>query len=748
MKKNRFFSFSLYREGLRQIRVFAIVALVLMFLTMGISFAENCIEMIQYEKIGGITQAVANPMDLNPLLITTFLLCAPVMTILLFKFMNKRNQSDFYHAIPHPRQCVAVSFLAAAFTWIVIMIVTPTLCGALLYRLFLSKAWTLDIALVFSGILNTIVLSLLLMSAFFLAMTITGTGFSNGIVALLILFLPRFFLTIINAVFAYDIIPASSLSFPFGPYNMFFNLFFASGDEGLFPFNWAALLYTVGLVILYLVLGLILFKRRPSEAAGNPAPSRKVQAFHRIVLTCAIAFPLTLLFVSEPPTDAESVLLYVVGYIGAIIAYFIYELLSTRTVRNMVKIIPGLLIVAVACIGGTLISRGFYNLLLNDIPKAENVKEIYIEGLGDRYSLDESYAFAPDNSYYYFDEKTGEIPITDEACIQITTACLDRAVEQLKKDSNTLVFPEQYWAKVKFVCKNGHTVTRLVPIFPNEEDFDTLKTTLSSLPAYKNIYVNLPEWKDNFATDLSCGIPFEVLSADQRRELYLSLQKELKTVSADNWIAQVSGEEYIPDFATLYVYIPQNGKTLYMTLPIGDLTPETYRLLQKTIAAHNNPKEFKEAMTLPTNLSHNTFNYNNWNIDVNFVHDGKYVQRGGFGAREPFFNDDGSNRTLTEEEIARLINQWNDAVTYIVDHSVAEFDVSKDYISVNGYRDHSDINSNDFQNFYLFLPVEDSTVAQELLGLNEFEYPYETPLVEQFVPDNSEGEVIEEFLID
>lgn len=748
MKKNSIFSFSLYREGLRQTRVFAIVSLVLMFVTMGISFAESCIEMIQFDKIGGVTQGVADPIDLNPLLIATFLLCAPVMTILLFRFMNKRNQSDFYHAIPQPRQCIAVSFLVSAFTWIVIMAVAPTLCGALLFRLFLAKAWTVEIGLVLSGILNAVVISLLLMSVFFLAMTITGTGFSNGIVALLILFLPRFFLTIINAVFSYDIIPASSLSFPFGPYNMFFNLFFASGDEGLFPFNGAALLYTLGLVIVYFALGLILFKRRPSEAAGNPAPSRKVQALHRITLTCAIAFPLTLLFVSEPPTDAESVFLYVVGYIVAIIAYFIYELLSTRTTRYMVKIIPGLLIVAVACIGATLISRGFYNLLLNDVPKAENVKEIYIEGLGDRYELEDSYAFATDNSYYYFNEKTGEIPLTDESCIQITTDCLGKAVNQLKEDDGAFRYQDERWAKVKFVCKNGHTVTRLVPIITGEADFSTLKTTLISLPAYKNTYVDLPEWKNNFATDISCGTPIEMLSTDQRRELYLSLKKELKTVDADAWISQVSGETFRPDFATLYVYIPKNGKNLYMSLPIGDLTPETYSLLQKAIASENDPKLFKEAMTLPANLSlESSFNGNDWSIDINLVHDGNYVQRGSFNAREPFFNEDGSPRTLTEEEITQLVTQWNAAVAYIADHSAVEFDITQNYISVNSYCDHSSTVTNHFQNYYLFLPVEDNTVAQELLGLNAFECSYETPLVKQFVPDEYE-ECIEEILID
>ncbi len=745
MKKNSFFSFTLYREGLHQIRVFAVVVMVLMFVTMGLSFASSCIEMLQYDSINGITQSVVDPINLNPLLIATCLLCAPIMTLLLFKFQNKRNQSDFYHAIPHPRQCVALSFLAAIFTWIVIMAVVPTLCGALLFRLFLFKAWTVDIGLVLSGIFNTIVIGLLLMSAFFLAMTITGTGFSNGIVALLILFLPRFFLLLINAVFSYDIIPASLVSFPIGPFNMLFNLFFASSDNGLYPFNGAALLYTVVLAILYLVLGFVLFKRRPSEAAGNPAPSRKIQALHRITVTCAIAFPLTLLLFSEPPTSADSVLLFVIGYIGAIIAYFLYELLSTRTVRYIVKIIPGLLLVAIICIGGALLSRGFYTLLLNDIPKADEVKEIYIEGMGDYYSLDGSDVFSG-NDVYYFTKKTGDIAITDKECITIATSCLEYAVNGVKDDHH-IYFPNDNWAKIKFVCQNGHKVTRLVPILPNLEDFDTLKSALTSHPDYQRIYIQLPEWKDNFATDLSCNAPAETISADQRHELYLSLQKELGTINADQWVARVNGEDFNPAFGTLYVNIPKNGKNLFMSLPIGELTPKTYTLLQKMIAANNDPKKFKETMTLPADFDFDTFNYDNWNIDLSFIHDGNYAQRGTFTARTPMFDDDGTHATLTEEDIAKLVKYWNDAVSYIADHSAAEFDITKDYISVSAYRDHSTINSNRYTNFFLFLPVESDTVPEELLNLNEFEGQYDTPLVEQFVPTDDEI-VLERKLVD
>ncbi len=744
MKKNSIFSFKLYREALRQIRVCAIVPLVFMVIALGISFSESCIEAVQNPQLG---QNVAEPTQINPLLIVTFLICAPLLTFVLFNFLNKRNQSDFYHAIPHPRQCVAISFLAAIFTWIVIYAVVPTLCGAMLYRFFLFKHFTVDMSLVLSGMLNVIVLSMLIVAAIFLAMTVTGTLFSNGIVALLILFLPRFFMTVINATFAYDIIPASSLAFPLGPFNMLFNLLFGAGVDGngggLYPFNGWALLYTSVLAILYLALGLFLFKRRPSEAAGNPAPSRKTQAFHRIVLTCAIAFPLTLLLISEPPTSPEEILLYIIGYIVAVVVYFMYELLSTRTVRYMVKIIPGLLIVVAACIAGVLLSKGFYGILLNDIPKADEVKCIYIEKLGERYEVEDGSNLFDYNTRYYFDEKLGELEVTDKECIRITTKMLAQSVNELKKP-NPALFPDQYWAKIKFVCKNGHKVTRLIPIVPNVEDFTTLQNALKAHPDYKKVYTNLPAFKDSFATALWGNSASDIFTVDQRRDLYNTLRDELKTVDADKWVAIFTNDSGAasydcPAFLTLQVSIPQNGKTMIMTVPICTLTPKTLESAQKIIYANFQPEDFKKAMRLPDSYGMNEFNSMNWIIRLSLYQDSGVTERLEFSPSVLMYTNDGEKVEMTAEEKAAKIKKWNDAIDYFAAHNTPAFDMTNGCVEIwaeyyvfdgigKGYKG------------AVFLPLDGDTLPKELFGLADF-LEYSTNIYgEEIVED---GETVE-----
>ena len=721
MKKNSIFSFKLYREGLHQIRVFALVPLIFMMIALAIGFASSCIDVVQ--NIAPLSyQIMAEPVSMNPLLSLTFFLCAPMLTLVLFQFLNKRNQSDFYHAIPQPRSCVAVSFLAAVLTWILVYAVVPTLCGAALYRVFLYQYMAFDMSAVFVGMLNVFVLSLLVISAVFLAMTVTGTLFSNGIVALLILFLPRFFMTVINAAFSFDIIPASSLAFPFGPFNMLFNLIFGvflDTSSGLYAFDGGALLYTAVLALLYFALGLVLFKHRPSEAAGNPAPSRKIQAFHRIVLTCAVAFPLTLAFVSDPPEDAETVLLFVVGYIVAIIVYFMYELLSTRTARYMVKIIPGLLIVAAVCVAGTLLSQGFYKTLLNDVPKADDLQEIYIEGIGDYYTIESDVLYSSDPAPDYFREKVGELPVTDKACLTLASQALSDKVNAIKENKlNTDDTWNNDWAKIRYVCKNGHHVTRLVPVTAAQKA--TLQTALTALPAYNKVYTDLPAFKDSFATAFN-GISMSAdLTTEQRKEIYNTLRDELKTVDTDKWVSfMTSNEENLSAWCSLEVYVPQNGKTLWINLPISSLTSNTLKLVQQDIYKNFNADAFKKAMHLPADCSAEEFQNGDRRLHLYVYQNGGEGEGVSCSPNIAFFNENtGEEIPMTASEKAAKIKAWNDAVDYFADHVTAEMDMTKPYVEV--IAEHYSYVGFDDYHATVFLPLDGATLPLDTWGLAAF----------------------------
>lgn len=97
------FSPRLYLDGLKQLRLIGIAGLVILALEailipVGGVLSQMDREFVSVELVGF--------MNMHPMLVLCFCVLAPLMTLYLFQFLNKRNASDFYHAIPETRLCL------------------------------------------------------------------------------------------------------------------------------------------------------------------------------------------------------------------------------------------------------------------------------------------------------------------------------------------------------------------------------------------------------------------------------------------------------------------------------------------------------------------------------------------------------------------------------------------------------------------------------------------------------------------
>ena len=128
------FSVGLYIEGLRQLRIVGILGVILMF---GSSLVINVSRALDYRRQATLypeESLVLYPIDgvdAMPLLLIVFCAFAPIMVWMLFRFMNKRNSSDFMFAIPNTRLSIYCSYLGAIITWIAAMVLAG-LIGVLL----------------------------------------------------------------------------------------------------------------------------------------------------------------------------------------------------------------------------------------------------------------------------------------------------------------------------------------------------------------------------------------------------------------------------------------------------------------------------------------------------------------------------------------------------------------------------------------------------------------------------------------
>ena len=126
----------LYRESLRQTRVIGIIftgiltVSSLLLLIHGYINSISFIEHMKFETPNYVhSPEIISFTEFNPLYITLPFVMAPLLALTAFSFLNKRNSSDFYHAITQKRSTLFLSCASASFTWLIVAAVASTGIG-------------------------------------------------------------------------------------------------------------------------------------------------------------------------------------------------------------------------------------------------------------------------------------------------------------------------------------------------------------------------------------------------------------------------------------------------------------------------------------------------------------------------------------------------------------------------------------------------------------------------------------------
>lgn len=558
--KTKIFDKGLYKEGLRQTKVIGLLALIISEIAVCICFALNLTSALASTSIDNYSQynmfsyETAEFSMMNPLLLFICLVCAVLLPLYLFGFLNKRNQSDFYHSLPHKRTTVSCSFLASIFTWILLTILVTSVTAISLYGLFLNKYYTFHFASYLNYLLSVISIVVLLVGSFTIGMSITGTTITNIFVTTLIVIVPRALINLICVIVEQNpIADIKHLPFPFGNTNLLFN-----GICSLFInvnyYDIVSILYTLGLGLIYIVLGVYLLNKRKSETAGLSAPSKKIQGVFRVLVTFMISLIATLLIcthiLSGCGIDIESAIWYFTIYIVAIIAFFIYELITTRSTRTILKIIPSLLIVVVLNVAFAFTSITIYHSINNKTPEAKEIKSISIREDKSNSLWDDSYSTNFfDNNYYSAQLKT--IALSSDTSKELVSQVLKNNIKSysISQDVSSL----KYTVNVKINLKNGSSLYRKLGF--TTEQYNTLKQELLNSQNFIDLVFNLPKL-DNVKTKVVANSNY--FTKDEVAKLYKTLQKDLKTIDKQVWLQAIMNETTDNDvigILSMYSYI-------------------------------------------------------------------------------------------------------------------------------------------------------------------------------------------------
>ena len=527
----------LYREAFRQGKLIGLTSLVVLTLISVLSAVGRFIE--KSNEVATIANTVSF-YQVNPFVLVVMYVLGPLILLYLLRFVGSRNSADFYHSIPQTRLCVFLSFFLAALTWMTLLVAVPVAVGTILLLQW-PAFFKPDVLDILNVAVHVWVGGFYLMTIVAVGVGLTGTIFTNIVVSLMIFFLPRLFLDFVTNLVA-DALPFLTegyiLPFPTSMYNIpmgavtgelfdYVRCGYGAIKDSLTAVQ--SLIYTGIWTVIWLVVSARLFIRRRSETAGQASISPRVQAACRILATLTFCLiPIGLIFMSVTSKyyagmDSEEVYTYITLYIVAIVLYFLYELITTRKAKNLVKAIPGLAIVAVlnvALLGGMLV---YTNIAKSYQPSADEIEWISIQ-------MKDGYTRYHDSSYPdYFAEKTSGVRLTDPEMKQLVSECLAKTVNGEDKD----IYNSQSYRVPVAISTGGMPTYRTITF--SRKDYARLVERMGEQDSFREVY-RLPE--------NPYGVSIEGFSDEEAREIYEVMRQEAEELPFETWYLIAENQNY------------------------------------------------------------------------------------------------------------------------------------------------------------------------------------------------------------
>ena len=578
-RSNRFFSASLYKEGLLQLRFMGFLSGGLIVLASG---AQILLMLATLHSSGsGVLGGLAFAADPTVLLsfagVAVWLL--PFLFVFrLFNFLNKRNRSDFYHALPVSRLKLYGSFLAAILTWIwsiglivVALTGTASLIGGAAVT---ASAVTSALGLFLTG-------SLFAVAASLVAVSITGTRFSSLVVTALIVLLPRMIVacfTLAGSVLLPNIpreyigtlggLQVSNTFFAFSPLTALGGAVAPTTSSAA---NGASIVATLVWSLILVVVGARSFIRRPSEAAEKSAPSRRLQLIYRVAIgVLIVALGMSAVISSLAPADSGLRGVWValgVILLLALIGTLVFEFITTRKWGRLLRALPSFALVIAFSLAFSGAVALYVSYEKGFRPAADQIASVKLLSTG--YSVDMGVMNSGLSGLFM--DQTGQLPtynslrmrqtsITDAALIQESASKLQEpATYNLMyggQDENHTVM------LLEVQLKSGRTAHRLISVRTGKKP-DSFSTALFSTPEAARALLALPKpdahtQLESYAYLNSSGGPaISPVSKAQRdrrtRELFETFRSEYERLSPQeqyqvlNWMYRgspfkVSGE--------------------------------------------------------------------------------------------------------------------------------------------------------------------------------------------------------------
>lgn len=527
-----------YMESTRRLSRSGLILLVLVSI-------GSVINAMVYCSSGYIASLPGMKTMFLPLMVFTFA-AGLILALDGFSFLNRRAESDFYHALPVSRSRLYWSITFAALTWVVAAVLASVLLTVGVF--FITK--TSFVALYpIIAVPFYIVATMLVFAATAIGMSLTGTFVTNIAVTLVVLGLLRFvqFCVARGLVYYVQIMSWMDLPWYLTPVT---NI--ATGQLAMLTRNmlnnqlygWGNILYSLALTAAELAIGCLLFRRRPSELAEHGAKNSKMQT----VFACLLILPIGVVIASRFVLPVRYSAWVIVGV--AAVIFIIYQITVLRNVKKVLRSLPWMLIPALLSLAVFFGVQIAGEAAKSYVPAVEDVA--YIEFPGNSRT---------NGVMGYEQYRVSQVRFTEEDVKEYVVASLQENVDMIAQNgyvnydysaANDYIYTT--YEPVTIVLKNGKKIGREISFF----DLNALNELREENAEYCAAIRSLPpEESVCYRQNYSKSDPRFAYSEALQAEFYADVEA-LSLITSDYYRAHsVSGYYAINDqqtFGTLELY--------------------------------------------------------------------------------------------------------------------------------------------------------------------------------------------------
>lgn len=372
------FNFKLFRESFKQQKYIMILHTIMLFVvtTLPALVAKNNMDTamsrasVDYSYM--LRDIAMYLSGMNPAMMLLLTAASAVTAMWIFGYLYKRSSMQFYNSMPHTRECVYISRLLSGIAALILPLILVYAVNSVVYNA-VGAAGAIEGLSMFKSFFKIVLYYCCVYSVFCFGASVAGNYFAQAVAAAFV-----FLVYIVSTGIFYVAVQAwftrLSIRFYYEAAYIFPPLLLAdSYGAAASVFNYV---YTVIYTLVFMFLGLVLYKFRKSENTGKFFAYGAISVFLKYYTTFFAAM-LAGAFMAEMSNNNPALTFF--GYIlGAFLCFIIVQAVFERNFKAMFSNMKRLAVYAViicAVLAAPTVAPGLFE---GNVPSADKVKEISV----------------------------------------------------------------------------------------------------------------------------------------------------------------------------------------------------------------------------------------------------------------------------------------------------------------------------------------------------------------------------------